>query len=72
MFLHQEWDYPAPVFIGDTITAEATVLEARADKPVTKLACVARRDDGTEVVCGTCGLYDERRGRLKAAATPPI
>ena len=33
VFLHQEWDYPAPVYIGDTVTAEAEVLEARADKP---------------------------------------
>ena len=57
VFLHQEWDYPAPVYIGETITAEATVIEARADKPVTKLACVARRDDGTEVLRGTCVVY---------------
>jgi outer membrane protein assembly factor BamB len=30
VFLHQEWDYPAAVHIGDTVTAEAEVLEARA------------------------------------------
>src|SRR6188474_821526 len=29
VFLHQEWDYPAPVFLGDTVTAEAIVLESR-------------------------------------------
>jgi acyl dehydratase len=23
VFLHQEWDYPAPAFVGDTIWAEA-------------------------------------------------
>ena len=57
VFLHQEWDYPAPVYIGDTITAEAEVTEARADKPITRLACVARRDDGTEVLRGTCLVY---------------
>ena len=54
VFLHQEWDYPAPVYIGDTVTAEAEVLEARADKPITRLRCVARRDDGTEVLRGEC------------------
>ena len=57
VFLHQEWDYPAPVYIGDTVTAEAEVLDARADKPITKLGCVARRADGTEVLRGTCVVY---------------
>ena len=57
VFLHQEWDYPAPVYIGDTVTAEAEVLEARADKPITRLRCVARRGDGTEVLRGECLVY---------------
>jgi acyl dehydratase len=57
VFLHQEWDYPAPAFIGDTVTAEAEVIEARADKPITKLRCVARRSDGTEVLRGECVVY---------------
>jgi acyl dehydratase len=57
VFLHQEWDYPAPVFIGDTVTAEAEVIEARADKPLTRLSCVARREDGTEVLRGECLVY---------------
>jgi acyl dehydratase len=57
VFLHQEWDYPAPVYIGDTVTAQAEIIEARADKPITKLRCVARRADGTEVLTGTCVVY---------------
>lgn len=57
VFLHQEWDYPASVPIGDTVTAEAEVIEARADKPITKLRCVARRSDGTEVLRGECLVY---------------
>jgi len=57
VFLHQEWDYPAPVFVGDTITAEAEVLEARSDKPLTKLRCVARNQDGDEVLTGECLVY---------------
>jgi acyl dehydratase len=57
VFLHQEWDYPAPVYVGDTVTAEAEVIEARADKPITRLRCVARREDGTEVLRGECLVY---------------
>jgi acyl dehydratase len=57
VFLHQEWDYPAPAYIGDTVTAEAEVVEARADKPITTLRCIARREDGTEVLTGTCVVY---------------
>ena len=60
VFLHQEWDYPAPAYIGDTVTAEAEVVEARADKPITMLRCVARRSDGTEVLRGECLVYTMR------------
>ena len=57
VFLHQEWDYPAPVYVGDTVAATAEVIEARADKPITRLRCVARREDGTEVLRGECLVY---------------
>ena len=57
VFLHQEWDYPAPVYVGDTVIAEAEVIEARGDKPITRLRCVARRADGTEVLRGECLVY---------------
>ncbi len=57
VFLRQEWDYPAPAFIGDTITAEAEVIESRMDKPITRLRCVARRQDGVEVLRGECLVY---------------
>jgi acyl dehydratase len=57
VFLHQEWDFPAPVYIGDTITAQAVVVEARADKPITRLDCVVRNQDGVEVLRGACVVY---------------
>jgi len=60
VFLHQEWDYPAPVFVGDTVTAEAEVIESRNDKPIVKLRCVARRSDGTVVLQGESVVYTAR------------
>ncbi len=60
VFLHQDWDYPAAVPIGDTVVAEAEVIEARSDKPITRLRCVARRSDGTEVLRGECLVYTMR------------
>jgi acyl dehydratase len=60
VFLHQELDYPAPVYIGDTVTAEVEVIEARSDKPITRLRCVARRADGTEVLRGESVVYTAR------------
>jgi acyl dehydratase len=57
VFLHQEWNYPAPVYVGDTVTAEAEVIEARSNKPITRLRCVARTQDGIEVLRGECLVY---------------
>jgi len=57
VFMHQEWDYPAPVFIGEPVTATVEVIAARTDKPITTLRCVARRADGTEVLRGTCTTW---------------
>ena len=61
VFLHQEWDYPAPVYIGDTVVAEAEVVEVRSDKPITRLRCVARQQDGIEVLRGECLVYTMQR-----------
>src|SRR5215510_4835568 len=37
VFLNQNWKFTAPVFIDDTITAEAEVLSVHETKPVTQL-----------------------------------
>jgi len=44
VFLSQNWRFTAPVFIGDTITAEAEVLSVHATKPVCQLRVVVQRN----------------------------
>ena len=57
VFLSQNWKFTAPVFIGDTITAEAEVLSIHASKPVTQLAVKVRREDGETVLEGEAWCY---------------
>jgi acyl dehydratase len=57
VFLAQQWDYPAAVGIGELVTAEVEVIEARPDKPVTRLRCRAWLADGTEVLRGESVVY---------------
>ena len=59
MFLHVEWSFKAPVSPGDEITAEMEVLEARADKPITRLRTTIAKEDGTVVLDGTALVWTE-------------
>jgi acyl dehydratase len=57
VFLSVNWDFKAPVRPGDAITGRVEVLEAREDKPVTKLRTTVTRDDGTVALEGTAVCY---------------
>jgi acyl dehydratase len=57
VFLSQNWRFTAPVFIGDTITAEAEVLSVHAAKPVTQLRVVITRQGGEVVLEGEAWCY---------------
>jgi acyl dehydratase len=59
VFLHVDWSFRAPVRPGDEITAEVEVLEARRDKPITKLRTTITNQDGTVVLDGTALVYTE-------------
>ena len=63
VFLHVDWSFEAPVKPGDEITAEVEVLEARADKPITKLRTTITRGDGVVAVDGTALVWREELGR---------
>lgn len=57
VFLSQNWKFTAPVFIGDTITAEAEVLSVHASKPVTQLKIRVARQTGETVLEGEAWCY---------------
>jgi acyl dehydratase len=57
VFLSQNWKFVAPVFIGDTITAEAVVLKVHETKPVCQLAVTIRRQTGEVVLEGETWCY---------------
>jgi acyl dehydratase len=57
VFLSQNWKFTAPVYIGDTITAEGEVLSVHASKPVTQLRIVVTRQDGETVLEGEAWCY---------------
>lgn len=57
VFLSQNWKFTAPVFIDDTITAEAEVLSVHPTKPVTQLKFAVKRQNGEIVLEGEAWCY---------------
>jgi acyl dehydratase len=60
VFLSQNWKFTAPVFIGDTITAEAEVVSVHATKPVCQLRARVTRQTGETVLEGEAWCYTLR------------
>ena len=60
IYLGQELKFTAPVFFGDTLTAEAEVIEKRDDKPNLKLRTTVTKQDGTSVVEGVAVIKKPR------------
>jgi acyl dehydratase len=59
VFLHVEWDFKSPVRPGDEITAEVEVLEAREDKPLTRLRTTITNQEGIVVLDGSALVWTE-------------
>jgi len=57
VFLSQDWNFTAPVFIDDTITAEAEVINLHDSKPVCQLKVEITRQTGETVLEGEAWCY---------------
>ena len=57
VFLSQNWRFTAPVYIGDTITAEAHVVSVHETKPVCQLKIKVSRQTGETVLEGEAWCY---------------
>ena len=57
VFMSQEWTFPKPVYIGDTITAEATVKSVREGRPIATLGLLVRNESEEVVLEGEATVY---------------
>lgn len=57
VFTEQHWSFPAPVYIGDEITATGTITNWRAERSRGDIDFVIVNQDGVEVLTGSTGVY---------------
>jgi acyl dehydratase len=60
VFLEQKWRFTAPVYVGDTVTAEVEVKEVHRSKPVCLLGVRVTRQTGETVLEGEAWCYTAR------------
>ena len=65
-FVDQKWRFPRPVYIGDTIRAEATVLAVRENRPVADIEFVVKNQEGDEVLSGEATVYQAQARHVGA------
>ncbi len=59
VFMRQSWSFPAPVYIGDTLRAEATVKSVRAKRNMAELEFEVKNQDGTIVLTGEALVFQD-------------
>ena len=57
VFVRQEWSFPRPVYIGDTLRAQATVTSVRASRGMAKLEFSVVNQRGEQVLEGQATVY---------------
>ncbi|MCH7495387.1 MAG: MaoC family dehydratase N-terminal domain-containing protein [Candidatus Marinimicrobia bacterium] len=56
VFINQQWTFPRPVYIGDTIRAEARVISVHSRRPQADLSFEVANQSGREVLRGEATL----------------
>lgn len=56
VYLSQTMRFVAPVFVGDTITATATVASIREDKPIVTLKTICSNQNGGTTMTGEAAV----------------
>ena len=60
VFMSQSWSFPRPVYIGDTIRAEAKVTSVTPERSQADIAFKVTNQDGEEVLKGETTVYQAR------------
>ena len=60
IYLSQDLRFTAPVFLGDTITAQVEILELREDKKIVKLKTTCVNQHGNPVITGEAVVKFDR------------
>lgn len=63
VFVRQSWSFPAPVYIGDTLHAEATVKSVRPKRSMAELEFAVKNQDGELVLEGEALVFQDTGGR---------
>ena len=63
VFVSQEWSFPRPVYIGDTIRAEATVTSVHRERRMASIEFVVINQADQEVLRGEATVFQARRPR---------
>ncbi len=73
VFLSQNWKFTAPVYIGDTVTAEVEVRSVHPTKPVCHLGIQVTREGGETVLEGEawCYTFEGATSRGPSDSPPP-
>ena len=60
VFVSQEWRFPRPVYIGDSITAEATVSSVDAERGRATMEFVVENQSAEVVLKGSAAVFQAR------------